>query len=252
MRDRRIGNKLLKYKILLEEAQLEQHNPMTLLFSKKHLYDMLEKHNEVIVKPIRGTCGNNIRKVTKLDNGTFLIHHRKKQYVIKNQASLYHHLKKIAPKRNKALMIQYCIPLAKVDERPIDFRYIVQRKNDTANWMVTGKHAKVAGKGYIITNLQVGAEVYSVEDALKKSNIENMKTEEIMKNLDHVALLAATCLSNHFKDHRIWGFDMAVDENGHVWIIEANSSPLVGGFRYLSDLSMYETILSIKNYNTNE
>lgn len=245
------NDKFFKYQALTEDPELNLHNPETYLFSKDNLFKMLESYKEIMIKPVSGSFGKNIRKVTKMDNGTLQVHYNKEKFIVKDKYSLYRFLNKIETLGRKSFMIQKYISLAKVDGRPIDFRYIVQRKKDTPDWVITGKHAKVAVLGYIITNLQVGGSgnILSVEKALKKSNIENLNLNHTLQSLDRIALLASKCLTRSFEKHTIWGYDMAVDETGHVWIIEANSAPLVGGFRYLDDRTMYETINSFIDYN---
>lgn len=242
-------NKWYIYEALLEESGLKENIPETYKFTKDNFFKMLELHNEIIIKPIYGLGGKGVRKVTKMDNGGFKIHHVDVKSIIEDKNSLYDYLKDIDAKRKKSFIIQNCISLAKINGRPIDFRYIVQRKKGTTDWMITGKYARVAREGYIVTNFKSGGELLSVDQAFKKSNIKDVNMQKTLQVLDQVSLLATACLSKHFKDQMIWGYDLAVDEEGHVWIIEANRFPMVERFRLFDDLSMYETIRSIKDYN---
>lgn len=242
-------NKWYIYEALLEESGLKENIPETYKFTKDNFFKMLELHNEIIIKPIYGLGGKGVRKVTKMDNGGFTIHHENVKSNIKDKNSLYDHLKDIESKQKKSFIIQNYISLAKINGRPIDIRNIVQRKKGTTDWMITGKYAKVAREGYLVTNFKSGGEIVSIDQAFEKSNIKDVNMQKTLQVLDQVSLLATACLSKHFKNQTIWGYDLAVDEEGHVWIIEANRFPLVSLFRRLDDLSMYETIRSIKDYN---
>lgn len=242
-------DKYFKYQLLLGYPGLEAHNPKTDLFTKENLFKMMELRDEIIVKPIIGNGGKGVIKVTKTDNRIFKINRRKATLLFHDKNSLLNYLQKAEEKKKKPFIIQHYIPLAKIDGRPIDFRYIVQRKKGTTDWTITGKHAKVAPAGYFVTNLKQGAEILSVEEALEQSNLIDVSIQETLKVLDQIALLATECLTIQFKNHTIWGYDLAVDESGHVWIIEANSIPLLGGFRLLEDRSMYESMMSIIESN---
>jgi glutathione synthase/RimK-type ligase-like ATP-grasp enzyme len=242
-------NKWYIYEALMEESGLKEYIPETYKFTKDNLFKMLKLHNEIIIKPIYGLGGKGVRKVTKMDNGGFKIHHENVKSIIKDKNLLYDHLKDIEAKQKKSFIIQNYISLAKINGRPIDIRNIVQRKKGTTDWMITGKFAKVAREGYLVTNLKSGGDILSIEQAFEKSNIKDVNMQKTLQVIDEVSLLATACLSKHFKNQTIWGLDLAVDEEGHVWFIEANKFPLVSIFRRLDDRSMYETIISIKDYN---
>ncbi|RKL69118.1 hypothetical protein CR203_03525 [Salipaludibacillus neizhouensis] len=54
----------------------------------------------------------------------------------------------------------------KVNKKPIDFRYIVQRRGTKTKWVITGTYGEIARAGFIITNLKKGARVVTVREAL--------------------------------------------------------------------------------------
>jgi D-alanine-D-alanine ligase-like ATP-grasp enzyme len=66
--------------------------------------------------------------------------------------------------------------------------------------------------------------------------------------ISRVALLTAQKLSGskYYKNQLIYGFDMGLDRNGRVWVIEANLKPMLSHFRKLADKSMYRRILEYK------
>ncbi|MEH7309227.1 YheC/YheD family protein, partial [Neobacillus drentensis] len=193
-------NKWYIYEALLEESGLKELIPETYKFTKDNLFKMLEIHNEIIIKPIYGLGGKGVRKVIKMDNGAFKIHHENVKSIIEDKNSLYDHLKDIEAKRKKTFIIQKCISLAKINGRPIDFRYIVQRKKGTTDWMVTGKYAKVAREDYIVTNFKSGGDTLSINEAFKKSSIKDVNMMETLQVLDQVSILATACISKHFKN----------------------------------------------------
>jgi D-alanine-D-alanine ligase-like ATP-grasp enzyme len=178
----------------------------------------------------------------------FEVHNGPNKKGIKGKKNLEQYLQK-QKKGKRSYIVQYCIPLARVNKKPIDFRYIVQRKGKKSEWVITGKYGKIARTGLITTNLKKGARVVTVKKALQKSNVKYSNLNKLTTDMDWLTLNAVNCLTSSFPNRTIWGFDLAVDENGKVWIIEANSLPGVRGFRFLSDLSMYRTIKKYKAYN---
>jgi glutathione synthase/RimK-type ligase-like ATP-grasp enzyme len=209
---------------------------------------MLHKHQEVIVKPLIGFGGKNVIKISKLNDKVFEVHNGRTKKVIKERKNLELYLHKMK-KGKHPYIVQYFIPLANVNKKPIDFRYIVQRKGMKSDWVITGKYAKIARPGLITTNLKKGARVVTVKKALQKSNIKNLNLNKLIADLDSVTLNAVKSLTSSFPKRTIWGIDLAVDKSGKVWIIEANSLPGIRGFRKLSDLRMYRTIKKYKAYN---
>jgi hypothetical protein len=114
---------------------------------------------------------------------------------------------------------------------------------------VTGKVAKVAGADYVVTNIRrSGGTVVTVETAIKNSSIEGISQWSILSEIERTALLSSRILSQSklYSNQRIFGFDMGVDQNGHVWIIEANLKPMLSHFRKLKDQTMYRRILKHK------
>jgi glutathione synthase/RimK-type ligase-like ATP-grasp enzyme len=210
---------------------------------------MLHKHRKVIVKPLIGSEGKNVIKISKIKNNLFEIHSGPHRKVVKGKKRLNYYLRK-RTKGRRQYIVQYCIPLAKANEKPMDFRYIVQRKGTKTKWVITGKYGKIARAGFFTTNLNKGARVVTVEEALQKSNI-HLNVNKVITNFDRLTLNATKWLTTKFPNQTIWGFDLAVDKNGKIWIIEANSQPRVRGFCYLNDLSMDRTIKMYQAYNKN-
>lgn len=99
---------------------------------------------------------------------------------------------------------------------------MVQRRPNSP-WQVTGKLAKVAGKGFVVTNIAKShGYVVTVKKAIEMSKLPTLKFSNMLKQLDHVALLGAAKLGPSYRRVNTLGFDMALDTKGHVWIIELN------------------------------
>lgn len=123
--------------------------------------------------------------------------------------------------------------------RPFDLRIMVRRKkNNSSPWIVTGSYAKVASRGYLVTNV-----TSRIIPALKALQSARIGGERLLLQVNRTALLAAKSLARHYPDLRQVGFDMGVDKKGRIWIIEGNYRPNLRPFRRLKDSSMYRRIL---------
>jgi hypothetical protein len=123
---------------------------------------------------------------------------------------------------------------------------IVQRKTKSAPWKVTGIIARRAGKGYIVTNITKNGKSLELIDAIKKSSLSNQFISPLLSEIDTVSLKLTEVLSNKYPWKRIFGYDLGIDTDGQLWIIEANPLPALKGFRTLKDQSMYRRIKKFK------
>ncbi|WP_167578705.1 YheC/YheD family protein [Jeotgalibacillus proteolyticus] len=216
-------NKWYKHQLLLESKHLKRFLPETHLYTIEKFWEMMDQYNEVILKPSVGNGGKGIIKVSKTDGDKVEVNLQKS----KKQIMFINDIEQLLGEKleGQQYLLQYCIPLAKVNGNVIDFRYITQRNKGDTKWDITGKYGKIAKDGYITTNILNDGNLVTVEEALSRSNIKNFDLEQTMDALDHLSLALSTCYANSFKNQNIWGFDLAVDEFGGIWIIEANATP---------------------------
>jgi hypothetical protein len=226
--------------------------------TEENLWELLRQYTTVILKPAGGSGGRGIVTISPEGNDCFAVQVKStKQVVTSNE--LYSYLTREilgwfaqyidSGQVNKILsttyIVQYQIPLANIDYRPFDIRVMVQRKNDSP-WIVTGKLTKLASSGYAITNVNLGATILPIETALQRSSLKHLSHETILSQLDQIALSAADRLHHQYPNTRVIGFDMCLDTNGKVWILEANNSPHDYVFLEIEDKTMYETIQEYK------
>lgn len=234
-------SKWTKYKLLLRSNKLHAHLPETAWLRVSTFWRMINKYDQIIIKPTGSYGGNGVIRVKKKDDSTYEVHKgaKKKSYTDKDQVS--HYIKKKSAKNN---IIQQRISLATVKGRPFDLRVMVQRRPHSP-WKVTGRLAKVAGKGFIVTNIRMSSgKVVSVDHAIKHSVLHAMRTSDLLSKLDKVALRAAAQLGPSYPWVRTMGIDMAFDNEGKVWIIEVNFAPMLELFLKLKDKSIFHRIKS--------
>jgi|APAga8741243855_1050100.scaffolds.fasta_scaffold06669_2 glutathione synthase/RimK-type ligase-like ATP-grasp enzyme len=244
-------SKWKKYLTLKKNKEVARHLPKTIRFSlEEKLWNFVEKYHAVIIKPCLGSRGKNILKITALESDKFKIHYlnRKQEFIGKDSA--YAYLQKT--KAPTPYIVQRYIPLANIQGHPFDIRVIVQKQKNTNEWVVTGKVAKLAGKGFFVTNNKLsGGTALPVAEAIEASNIHKSykNSEKLVSELERIALLATKTLEERNQGRHIYGFDMGIDSDGHIWIIEANLKPMLSHFFKLQDKTMYHTIKELREFH---
>jgi hypothetical protein len=238
-------NKLVKYRHMKSFAPLAPYLPQTNWMSPDAFWSMMTQYGRAIVKPAGGSRGRGVYQVTSLENSQYEIHIENRKIMIVGEAETYSYLSQSIG--SESYIVQRWISRAKAGGRPFDMRVIIQRKHKSKKWAITGKIAKVVGKGYIVSNItRSKGTLLPVQTAIARSTLKNHSIRSLQSSIDRVGLLSASRLSTLFPSQRIYGLDLALDQSGHPWIIEANLFPALSHFRKLKDKKMLQRILKYK------
>ncbi|AWB44051.1 hypothetical protein DCC85_07370 [Paenibacillus sp. CAA11] len=188
---------------------------------------MLGKHPVVFLKPVRGSLGKGIIRITKQNDGTYVTHATRSlgthKQAFESQAKLLTSLSgKIKTTRYQ---IQQGLPLLEVGKRPVDFRALVQ-KNAQGKWAITSVVARIAGSQHFVSNLARGGSLCSVNDAVNRSTLPAGIKSKADLMLKKAALLIAQGVDERIPAHfGELGIDLAMDAGGKVYLLEVNSKP---------------------------
>ncbi|MBP1933383.1 YheC/YheD family protein [Ammoniphilus resinae] len=233
------------HSILYSDPNLRRHLPHTAILSieKNFLHSFLNSHPKAIIKPVDLSRGRGILYIQRLQGRNFLvIDHRPKQPV-KMQLSgnkFFSYLKEEVKFPDKHI-IQELIPIVKINSSPFDIRVVMQ-KEDQGKWVCNGMEARHAIPNSYVTNLAKGGHATSVQQALYLAfgfspNQVAQKIEEVVE-LSKQICLKMDQTEHHFAE---FGIDLGIDQNGKVWIIEANVYPSFKGIRQFHQ-EQYESI----------
>lgn len=118
-------------------------------------------------------------------------------------------------------VVQQRVDLLRVDGRIADVRALVQ-KDGTGVWRLTGAGVRVGRRGSIVSNLHGGGQALPLDRVLTKA-FPPAQAAMIIDTIETAAMrtaerldAACTCLGEV-------GIDFAVDRDGNVWFLEANS-----------------------------
>ncbi|WP_149095367.1 YheC/YheD family protein [Paenibacillus terrae] len=213
----------LKSNSSLRKYLPESHLLQTFAVFKK----MCHQYPTVFLKPVRGSLGKGIMRITKQADGTFCVLSttagtpRKQMYP--NIEKLY---KGLAGKMKMTrFQLQQGLTLIDHGKRPVDFRALVQ-KNASGAWTVTSIVARIAGGSHFVSNLARGGTLSTVKEALAKTTLPALVKSNGQTHLKTAALEIANgvekAIPAHFAE---FGIDLAIDSTGHIWLLEVNSKP---------------------------
>lgn len=217
-----IGSKISIHQQLSREAGISPHLPDTHMFSSSNLLNvMLNKYREVYIKPLNGSKGQGITRVTKKNN----------RYLVKasGNAKLFSYLslgeaistiRSLSPGRQ--FLIQQAIKVRGVPH--FDFRVMVQ-KNRHNHWTVTGIAARVASHTNITTNLHTGGHAVSLQHILTDRGFSLQQISSIQEEMEYLAMQIAQCIGRNSRLIGELGLDFIIDSQGKIWFLEANPKP---------------------------
>lgn len=194
------------------------------------LKKMCTAYPMVFLKPVRGSLGKGIIRISRQGDGTYhtlttsLEGIKKKSY-----SSLPKLFSSLSSKINKnRYQIQQGLDLVRLNKRNVDFRALVH-KNKKGKWSVTSIVARIAGGNHFVSNLARGGTLSTVKDALAMSGIPPTAKLTATDRMKQAALDIAkgleAAIPSHFGE---LGIDLAIDTSGRIWLLEVNSKPSKG------------------------
>ncbi|WP_068620051.1 YheC/YheD family endospore coat-associated protein [Paenibacillus tuaregi] len=220
------------HKLLSADPYLRSCLPDTALFSPANLKHFMENHNDLILKPCRGSVGKGVMRLHQDGAGwslTFPSHSRKNTWISQKLRGreLPGPLKQQL--RRYPYLIQQRIPLAEVQGRPFDLRVTVQR-GLTGEWGITGMFAKKSAAGAFISNLAGGGSAYPVPSVLAEI-MSPHESAVVIAQVEHLALTTVRYLSRHLPLLADLGLDIGVTADGRIYFIECNGRDQRYGFK---------------------
>lgn len=204
---------------------VKEYLPVTRLYKTPYELKMfLDEHDSIYIKPISGSEGKGVMKLEKKNDLYFLYYtenYQKQEKCFRAYDDLNLFLNSNI-KENR-YVLQKSLKLINIEESMIDFRLMLL-KDQNGEWQDIGMIARVGIKGSIVSNLSAGASLANAEatlkDVLKLSEVEVIR---LRKKMTDISLAAAEALENCGIHCGNLGFDITMDTNDHIWILEINN-----------------------------
>lgn len=218
-------NKWEVYQYIKDQQALQHTLPETQRFTRfSSLESMMLKYPAVYAKPINGSLGIGIYRISRNMKGYMCQHSSRSTQPNKSFASsqsLYNYLKKRGTARG--YIIQQGIPLLHVQDKPVDFR-VLMHKNRQGTWSVTSMVARLGQAHRFVSNIAQGGELQSVLHTLKMARVPhpNEKKKELVLIAKHICQIIESNREDQFGE---LGIDLAITAAGHIYLLEVNSKP---------------------------
>lgn len=216
--------------------------PATVLYhSYTDVERVLENTKSVYLKPDLLYKGKGIFKVSRYFDDMYKVESRTEtdnvEVHLPDLKSLDEMLNVYSAKGG-GYLIQHEINKASFRGYPFDFRLLYQ-KNWEGEWKPSGIAVRMGAPGSIITSPRSGGAVEELPNVLKEVFGEDVnKKNGLYKKVIEIGREAAETIDREFGDCVELGFDMTIDTDGRVWIIEINGKPLKVSIKWLNNPRM--------------
>lgn len=214
-------NKWASYRLLVGAPACRRYLPETrLLTDLEGLAEMLRHHQTLFIKPISGSAGRGIVRVTP---GWW--EHVRLHYISTRSGQLREvevnlpRLRRWVEARQGSYIIQEGLDLCAWEGVPADIRTLVQ-KDGGGRWRLTGMGVRVASPGRFTTNLHTGGRSVPLESLLARLGLSGL--EEV---LARASLAVAAALDRGAGPLGELGLDFGLNAAGRIWLIEQNGQP---------------------------
>lgn len=216
--------------------------------SLAQLKSMCTKYRVVFLKPITGSLGKGILRISRTRSG-YQVSSSSVVGVTKQEYTSLSSLASAISGKMRAgkFQIQQGLNLIEVGGRPVDFRALVQ-KNISNRWKVTSIVARTAGNNRFVSNVAQGGTVGTVGQTVNKSNMHGNK-KGVSTRLQKAALTIVSGIDMNIPYHfGELGIDLALDQDGRVWLLEVNSKPSKNDSSILTESAIRPSVRQVVQY----
>ena len=221
-------NKNDVYELLNNDPEALKHIPESYANPNPNIIkEMLDKFRFIYFKPSSGSLGYGIYRITYHPTRGYFLRYRTndKNHLLRFDSfkKMYRQLQLRLGRNISNYVAQQGIRLIEIDKCPIDFRFHMH-KDGQNNWQAVGVGAKKAGRGSVTTHMRNGGTLMTPMEALKITF--GNQAEQILGYAKQVSIMLSEAIERNYP-HRIGelGLDIGIDQNGEVWMFEANAKP---------------------------
>lgn len=230
------------------DPHLRTFLPRTALITGPQILGEFSGHyRTVFVKPIHGSLGVGIIRITRSQRGFYATLRTRQgtaeEFHADSVKGIYNRYR--ARIMNTPHIVQEGVPLVQWRQRPFDVRVLMQ-KDRSGVWKRTKVYMRVAAEGEFISNLTAGGEACSLATLSEVDS--TLHISRIRKQIHALSTLIPPVIE--VGSQRLLGelgIDLGIAESGRIYIIEVNSKPwktpvTVHGSSKLVDLSFLRPI----------
>jgi len=226
--NRRFLNKWEVAQVLEQNSCTSHWIPETTPFSITNLKTMLQRHQELFLKPCHNSKGQGIYKIERTGDKGFRYGRTEwkgKYWIyVPNYNQLTMRLKQSLD-HPRHYIIQQGIDLARLQGRVFDLRAQAQ-KNRQGEWVLTGVGVRIAARNRFVTHVPNGGSRADFQKVIKEVFDSSQIQNSIEQELHRICTVAPVVLEQELKiPLGILSLDIGVDSSARLWILEINSKP---------------------------
>lgn len=233
-------SKWVKTKWLMGSSSTKHYVPDTAMFTKSNLSHFIYSYRSVYFKPVDGTGGAKIVKLTR-HGESFNAKYNKTKKTFTSLDGLYKWMKNFSGSRG--FILQKGIQLAKSNGQPFDIRVMMQRDKNNL-WSCTAIFCKIGKAGKVATNYHQGGHLQFLDKTLENAGFSPIEIEQTKANLKKLGYKVAKVFSSKSKGFKELGLDVALDKHKRLHILEVNTRPQFYPLKQLKNKSLYNKIVS--------
>ncbi|BCB02909.1 YheC/YheD family endospore coat-associated protein [Bacillus sp. KH172YL63] len=234
----------------LRHTSLSPYIPETFLAADGyHLMNLLDEHQDIIIKPVDGAQGYAVYHITSVTGGILLRTTKKQGIMERTFPSKDMFLRWVGRILQRHTFIcQKRLPNLTKSGAPFDMR-ILLNKDQSGEWREFQRAVRLGEENAILTNISRGAAYHSFSDWKKADHRRDWAfiEGEITGILDDMPVL----LEDHFSPLFEIGVDLIIGEDQSLWILDMNSKPghkLVGAIEPEKLSALYNAPLDYCDY----
>lgn len=202
---------------------------------------MLRTYSSVFIKPNHGSGGSGIIRAKRQRNGYEVRCDARRKIV--RSGSVLKAIRSFMKTKHRYL-VQRGLKLAKYKGTIFDARIYLQKPEST--WIIAGMAARVAAPNKYVTNFHKGGYAKPLHKVLAALFANNQtKVNSKLRQIRALSVSIAKTVNKHHAIREL-GIDLAIEKDGRIWIIEANSKPGHMLFTQLPSKTMLNTIMRNK------
>lgn len=207
--------------LMMQNLDFLPHLPETLFATTDSIRYMMDKHDELFIKPTDGYQGYGIMKLKKESDNQWCLSYP--TMVDQEIQKIYFEYELpdflLQTINNRSFIIQQRIPLDTHKGCPYDIRIHVQR-DETGDWKVTGVCIRRTSKSGIVTNITQGGTLHTFEEIIEPS-----RRTDVYQTVTSLALKVAKHLSLKLPHLADLGIDIGITKDRVPFFIECNFRP---------------------------
>ncbi|KEO81837.1 YheC/YheD family protein [Tumebacillus flagellatus] len=237
------------YRLLEGEDLGPFHLPVTEALSLDAVRGMLARFSSVFLKPVDTWGGRSVGMLQEVEGRLIwrLQGAEAQEVELESVVAAYDGIDAI---------VQEAAPVVFFQGRPFDIRTHLQRDPDGGGWVYAGELVRVGGGVGVVSNVEIsGGQVMTLEEMVREvfgeagteSDSGGICAESLREELEDGSLAVCELLEHvpHFVEI---GFDVCLDADGGLWLIEVNANDALGGpshelFAKLPDQTLYEQMM---------